>query len=90
MQFAEKHPAYDHIDAEGQMKKRNGTQAGDPAKGAKAMYELAVLDNPPLRSVIGTDAYDLVLKKFNTGIENQKKYEKIANSTDVDGYKKPE
>ena len=39
------------------MGKRNGTQAGDPAKGAKAMYELAILPDPPLRVVIGTDAY---------------------------------
>jgi len=47
------------------MGKRNGTQAGDPAKGALAMYELAILDDPPLRVVIGTDAYKRVMKKVD-------------------------
>ena len=58
MVFAEKrHPAYDHIDAKKNAEGRNGSQAGDPSKGAKAMYELAVMKDPPLRVVIGTDAY---------------------------------
>lgn len=58
MVFADKrHPAYDHLDAKKIMSERNGTQAGDPKKGGKAMYELAILENPPLRVVIGSDAY---------------------------------
>lgn len=90
MEFPEKrHPAYDHMDAKESMQKRNGTQAGEPAKGAKAMYELAVLDDPPLRVVIGTDAYAGIYTKLKTYDENYKKYEKISNSTDVDGYKAP-
>ena len=52
----EKNPAYDHLNAEKTMKERNGTQAGDPIKGAQAFYELGVMDDPPLRVVIGTDA----------------------------------
>ncbi|KAK5952191.1 hypothetical protein OHC33_006664 [Knufia fluminis] len=84
MAFAERHPAYDHIDAKTQMEKRHGTQAGDPKKGAKAMYEFAIMDDPPLRSVIGTDAYKAILDKINKYEQNYKKYEKIANSTDVD------
>ncbi|KAK2625443.1 hypothetical protein QTJ16_004755 [Diplocarpon rosae] len=90
MAFPEKrHPAYDHIDAKAQMEKRNGTQAGEPAKGAKAMYELAILEDPPLRVVIGTDAYKAIYGKLKEYDENYKKYEKISNSTDVDGYKAP-
>ena len=58
MAFAdERHPAYDHINAKEAMGQRNGTQAGDPKKGARAMYELAVMKDPPLRVVIGSDAY---------------------------------
>lgn len=34
----EKNPAYDHLDAEKSMGERNGTQAGDPHKGAAAFY----------------------------------------------------
>lgn len=84
MQFAGRHPAYDHIDAKTQMQERNGAQVGDPKKGAKAMYEFAIMDKPPLRSVIGTDAYSAILNKIKTYDESQKKYEKLANSTDVD------
>jgi len=85
MQFPEKrHPAYDHMDAKEEMTKRNGTQAGDPPKGAKAMYELAILPEPPLRAVIGTDAYKRIYKKIEDYGNDYKKYEKISNSTDVD------
>jgi len=52
MAFPEKrHPAYDHIDAKAQMQKRHGTQAGDPLKGAKAFYELAIMKDPPCMSM---------------------------------------
>jgi NAD(P)-dependent dehydrogenase (short-subunit alcohol dehydrogenase family) len=90
MSFPEKrHPAYDHIDAKKNMNNRHGTQAGDPPKGAKAMYELAILKDPPLRVVIGTDAYKAINAKIQAYGENYKKYEKISNSTDVDGYQAP-
>ncbi|KAI4094868.1 MAG: hypothetical protein LQ344_001913 [Seirophora lacunosa] len=85
MVFADKrHPAYEHLDARKKAEGRHHQQAGDPIKGAKAMYELAVMDNPPLRVVIGTDAYQAVMKKINAYSENYKKYEQISNSTDVD------
>jgi NAD(P)-dependent dehydrogenase (short-subunit alcohol dehydrogenase family) len=90
MEFPEKrHPAYDHIDAKQVMGKRHGTQAGDPIKGAKAMYELALLPDPPLRVVIGTDAYKAIMAKLKAYDENYTKYEKISNSTDVDGFEAP-
>lgn len=70
------------------MTARHGTQAGDPAKGAKAMYQLATMRNPPLRVVIGTDAYAGVMNKLEQYEENYKTYEVLSNSTDVDGYGK--
>ena len=58
MVFADhRHSAYDHIDAKKQMGDRHGKQAGDPKKGGQAMYELAIMEDPPLRVVIGSDAY---------------------------------
>lgn len=90
MDFGEnKHTAYDHIDAKKAMGDRNGTQAGDPKKGAQAFYDLAVMKDPPLRCVVGTDAYTAINGKLDTYRENIKKHEKLSNSTDVDGYKKP-
>jgi hypothetical protein len=85
MQFPEeRHPAYDHINAKENAKKRHGTQAGDPKKGAQAMYKLALLEDPPLRAVIGSDAYQGMLSKLKTYAANVEKYKDIANSTDVD------
>lgn len=90
MEFgANKNEAYDHLDAESAMKKRNGTQAGDPPKGARCMYELAVMKDPPLRCVIGTDAYAGINEKLDQYRDNVKKFEKLSTSTDVDGYKAP-
>jgi NAD(P)-dependent dehydrogenase (short-subunit alcohol dehydrogenase family) len=90
MDFGEiDHPAYDHINAKKAMGERNGTQAGDPAKAAKVFYDLAVLDDPPLRCIVGTDAYTNINKKLDSYQESVKKFEKWSNSTDVDGYKAP-
>ncbi|ETI29291.1 hypothetical protein G647_01744 [Cladophialophora carrionii CBS 160.54] len=84
MTFAKRHPAYDHLDAEKQMNARHGTQAGDPKKGARAMYELAIMPNPPLRVVIGSDAYKAVMNKIEQYEENYHRFEELSNSTDVD------
>jgi len=85
MQFPEKrHPAYDHLDAKKNASSRNGKQGGDPAKGAKAMYELAIIKDPPLRVVLGSDAYKGIEIKLEEYGENYKKYEKISLSTDVE------
>ena len=94
------HPAYDHINAKATSKlgpfpsrtltlsspvtKRNGTQPGDPPKAARAMYELATMPDPPLRCVIGSDAYKGITVKLETYQENVKKFEKLSLSTDVD------
>ncbi|KAI1332955.1 hypothetical protein F5Y16DRAFT_47 [Xylariaceae sp. FL0255] len=89
MQFGSRHPAYDHINAKENASKRHGTQAGDPIKGARAMWEVAKMDDPPLRLVVGTDAYGAITQKIKAYGENYPKYEKLSNSTDVDGYKPP-
>jgi NAD(P)-dependent dehydrogenase (short-subunit alcohol dehydrogenase family) len=87
---AEKKGAYDHIDAKAQMGKRNGTQAGDPVKGADAMWQVAKMVDPPLRLVIGSDAYSAIMGKIKTYGENYPKYEELSNSCDVDGYERPQ
>jgi len=90
MDFGEnKNSAYDHIDAKTTMGKRHNTQAGDPVKGAIAFYDLAVMKDPPLRCVVGTDAYSRIRKKLETYDESTKKFEKLSNSTDVEGYQAP-
>jgi hypothetical protein len=90
MDFGEiSNPAYDHMDPKKSAGDRHGSQAGDPAKAAKVFYDLAVMDDPPLRCVVGTDAYSHITKKLETYSESVKRFEKWSNSTDVDGYKAP-
>lgn len=90
MAFGErKCEAYDHIDAREAMGKRNGTQAGDPKKGARAMYELATMEDPPLRCVIGSDAYKAMETKLESYGKNVRRFEELSNSTDVEGYQRP-
>lgn len=48
------------------------------------------MKGPSLRVVIGTDAYKAVIRKLESYRENYKKYEKILNNTDVEGYKAPQ
>ncbi|KAF2629133.1 NAD(P)-binding protein [Macroventuria anomochaeta] len=58
MQFSEvKNDVYDHIGPRRKAQNRHHTQPGDPTKAAKVFYDLAVMDDPPLRSALGTDAY---------------------------------
>jgi hypothetical protein len=66
------------------MAKRHGKQAGDPFKGAEAFYELAVMKDPPLRCIVGSDAYEGITKKLEEYGQNVKRFEKLSNSTDVD------
>ncbi|KAF2467291.1 NAD(P)-binding protein [Lindgomyces ingoldianus] len=90
MDFGEnKNPAYDHMNAREAMGKRHGTQAGDPAKAANAFYDLAVMKDPPLRCCVGTDAFKMINQKLERYSDNLKRFEKLSNSTDVDGYQAP-
>ena len=66
-----------------------GTQAGDSVKGAKAMYEIAIIKDPPLRVVIGTDASIAMMGKTECCSENYKVIQNISNSTNVEGHKAP-
>ena len=51
--------------------------------------KFATMKDPPLRVVIGTDAYKAVMNKLDTYEQNYKKWEEISNSTDAEGYKPP-
>lgn len=84
MDFTERHPAYDHLDAKGSMTARNGSQPGDPKKAAKIFYELAMMENPPLRILLGTDAYPAILARMEGELENFMRYEKMSLSTDFE------
>ena len=47
-----------------QTENRSGTQAGDPARAAQAIIEVALSDTPPLRLLLGKTALELARKKL--------------------------
>lgn len=70
----DKQKVYDHLDMKANMKKRNGTQGGDPRKAAVQMHKLAVMDNPPLRVVLGQGSLSWVFLPFDKGYSSHPPY----------------
>jgi NAD(P)-dependent dehydrogenase (short-subunit alcohol dehydrogenase family) len=48
------------------MKGVNGKQEGDPAKAAKAIFNISTLPNPPLRLPLGKVAIDTITAKLQS------------------------
>jgi NAD(P)-dependent dehydrogenase (short-subunit alcohol dehydrogenase family) len=46
------------------MEKENQKQAGNPAKAAKTMIDIAKIENPPLRLMLGADTINMVKEKI--------------------------
>lgn len=84
MEFpAHKMPEYEHLDARERMKKRHGSQGGDPVKAAKSLYELAVMKNPPSRIALGSDSYQIVMNKLDEYRKVYTENEALTRSTDI-------
>jgi hypothetical protein len=60
----------------------NGKQPGDPAKAAAALLHLASLPEPPLRIVLGSDAYNAAQKNNLARIEAGRQWKDLSCSTD--------
>jgi NADP-dependent 3-hydroxy acid dehydrogenase YdfG len=61
-----------------------GTQKGDPVKAAKIVVQIAEMQDPPLRMLLGNTAYDRILVKLEAFIADVKKNEKTSRSADFD------
>jgi NAD(P)-dependent dehydrogenase (short-subunit alcohol dehydrogenase family) len=61
----------------------NGKQPGDPAKAAAALLTLASMEEPPLRIVLGSDAYAAAEKNDLAKIELGRKWKGLSCSTDL-------
>jgi NAD(P)-dependent dehydrogenase (short-subunit alcohol dehydrogenase family) len=61
----------------------NGKQPGDPVKAAAAILTLASMEEPPLRIVLGSDAYAAVEKNDLAKIELSRKWKDLSCSTDL-------
>ncbi|MEU4346694.1 oxidoreductase [Streptomyces sp. NPDC023838] len=62
----------------------NHAQPGDPVKGAKAIVDLTELADPPLRLILGSDAYGFTQAKLDTQVAELHTWRKISESTDHD------
>lgn len=62
----------------------NGKQPGDPAKGAQAIITIAYEDEPPLRLLMGSDAFNAAQKNDLQKMESDRKWEWLSKSTDFE------
>ncbi|HEY4381410.1 MAG TPA: oxidoreductase [Acidobacteriaceae bacterium] len=62
----------------------NGKQPGDPNKAAQAIVQLAQEQDPPLRLLLGSDAYDGVEKNDLARLEEARIWKKLSVSTDFE------
>lgn len=60
----------------------NGKQPGNPEKAVEALVKITEMENPPLRLLLGTDAYNRVKSKIQQLNEEFDYYKEITFSTD--------
>src|SRR5438445_266958 len=60
----------------------DGAQPGDPKKAAAAVLNIARLDEPPLRLLLGRDAVRAAAEAERTRAEADRKWRSLSESTD--------
>jgi short-subunit dehydrogenase len=60
----------------------NGKQAGDPDRAAKIFIELAESNEPPVRLLLGVDAYNRAAKKIDSMKDEIVKWRQLTSSAD--------
>lgn len=65
-------------------KSMDGKQAGDPAKLARALIQLAALDEPPVRFAAGADSVALFEKKAHTLLEQADAHRALSSDMAYD------
>ena len=80
-------PEYEESSARARayMDRNHGTQAGDPAKAARAMVAVVDSPSPPLRLPLGTDAYERVRAKLRSVARDIEAWEAVGSDTALEG-----
>jgi NAD(P)-dependent dehydrogenase (short-subunit alcohol dehydrogenase family) len=65
-------------------RRRQATALGDPVKAAQAILTLAELADPPLRLLLGSDAFAFAREADEAKIANDEKWRELTLSTDHD------
>ncbi len=60
----------------------NGKQPGDPEKAALVVLQIAAMEEPPLRLLLGSDAVHIVEQNDATKMEADKRWGDLSRSTD--------
>jgi NAD(P)-dependent dehydrogenase (short-subunit alcohol dehydrogenase family) len=60
----------------------NGKQPGDPKKAAQAILKVAGMSSPPLRLLLGSDAYNGALRNDQLKTQSDKEWSDLSKSTD--------
>lgn len=87
LQMAPIHPAYTGTVAHTvrqYLAEAHGRQAGDPMRAAKIMIEVTNMENPPLRLLLGSNAFERLAIKSEIQEKEFKKYESLGRSADYD------
>jgi NAD(P)-dependent dehydrogenase (short-subunit alcohol dehydrogenase family) len=61
------------------------TPLGDPSKAAQAILQISELPKPPLRLLLGTDAYELIRAADRAKTASDEEWKELTLSTDHDG-----
>jgi hypothetical protein len=62
--------------------RRTATAAGDPVKAAQAILTIAEVEDPPLRLLLGSDAFAYAREADEAKIANDEKWKELTLSTD--------
>lgn len=62
----------------------SGSQLGDPVKAAIAMYDLSLLEKPPLHLLMGSVAYERARDKFSRLLKEMEDFEYLGLPTDYE------
>jgi NADP-dependent 3-hydroxy acid dehydrogenase YdfG len=60
----------------------HGNEPGDPHKAATTIVSIAESEDPPLRLLLGADAYYTVVNKFTASLQNIEKWKEVSLSAD--------
>src|SRR6201981_1548914 len=84
--LSEGHPEYDStVGATARFQRAyNGKQPGDPKKAAQAIVQLTQERNPPLRLLLGSDAYNGAEKNDLARLEEARSWKELSLSTDFE------
>src|SRR5229473_2713467 len=85
-ELREGHPEYDStVGATARFQRNyNGKQPGDPKKAAQAIVQLTQERNPPLRLLLGSDAYAAAEKNDLARLEEARIWKRLSVSTDFE------